>query len=292
MDDDEAVTELITARLLSFGGFGFRGTVDSATVAYRHLQQLGAHALPLLERVLEDGTPAGRAYAATLVGLLDEQAGRSAWERLAGESGRIRYYSGCTASELSLGDYARSSLAGHPGRVDDERLVPDLSTWTIDRLEQYVANLDDRRELDRVLQAARTHACQSGESDAGVRRRWAKSALAAIARLPGDNPTHRVRRQQENFLLRMWIIEKLGPDGDPDWDPATLATDTLATLTLDADQATATAAGWRDLPDEQRGELHRHNNLTPHVHRLVRHLPSGPAKDRLIGWIGFDRKLP
>lgn len=176
--------------------------------------------------------------------------------------------------------------------MNDERPVPDLSSWTIDRLEQHVATLEDSPELDRARHAARSHACQLGESEAGVRRRWAKLALTAIARLRGDDPTYQARRAQENFLLRMWIIEKLGPDGDPDWDPVTLATDTLATLTLDVDQATAMARNWRDLPDEQRGELHRHSNLTIHVHRLVRHLPSGPAKDRLIRWVGFGRQLP
>jgi hypothetical protein len=291
VDDDEAATELITARLLSFDGLGVSGAFDSSTVAYRHLRQLGAHALPLLERVLEEGTPAGRAYAATLVGQSDEQAGRTAWERLTGESGRIQYYRGCVGSELSLGAYARSSLEGHPGRVNDAPAVPDLSTWTVNRLEQYVATLADSPELDRARQAARSHACQLGESEAGVRRR-AKLALAAIARLRGDDPTYRARRAQENFLVRMWIIEKLGPNGDPDWDPVALATDTLATLTLDADQATAMAINWRDLPHEQRGELHRHHNLTLHVHRLVRHLPGGPAKDRLIAWAGFGRQLP
>jgi len=172
VDDDEAVTELVTARLLSFDGLGFMGTFDSSTVAYRHLRQLGAHALPLLERVLEAGTPAGRAYAATLVGELNEQAGRTAWGRLAGEPGRIRFYRGCVGAELSLGDYARSSLAGHPGRVNDERPVPDLSSWTIDRLEQHVATLEDGPDLDRARHAAWSHACQLGESEAGGGPSW------------------------------------------------------------------------------------------------------------------------
>jgi hypothetical protein len=104
VDDNEAVTELITARLLSFGGRGVTGAVDSSTVAYQHLGRLGGHALPLLERVLEEGTPAGQAYAATLVRELDEQAGRAAWERLANESGHVQYYRGCVSSELSLGE--------------------------------------------------------------------------------------------------------------------------------------------------------------------------------------------
>lgn len=110
MDDGEAVTELSTARLLAFGGRGFAGAVDASTHAYRHLAGLGARAVPLLERVVEEGTPAGRAYAATLLSELDEPAGRAVWERLAGEPGLITFYQGCVCEELSLGEYARRTL--------------------------------------------------------------------------------------------------------------------------------------------------------------------------------------
>jgi hypothetical protein len=63
--------------------------------------------------------------------------------------------------------------------VNNAPAGPDLSTWTVNRLEQYVATLADSPELDRARQAARSHACQLGESEAGVRRRWAKLALVA-----------------------------------------------------------------------------------------------------------------
>jgi hypothetical protein len=33
------------------------------------------------------------------------------------------------------------------------------------------------------------------------------------------------------------------------------------------------------------------DDLPLHLHRHVRHLPSGPAEDRLIGWVGLDRQL-
>jgi hypothetical protein len=111
MDDSEARRELISARLLSFGGRGVTGAVDSSTVAYQHLGQRGAHVLPLLERVIEEGAPAGRAYAATLLSELDGHAGRAAWERLVDQSGQVRYYRGCVCEELTLGEYARRSLS-------------------------------------------------------------------------------------------------------------------------------------------------------------------------------------
>ncbi|MFG1644414.1 hypothetical protein ACGFMK_29365 [Amycolatopsis sp. NPDC049252] len=41
---------------------------------------------------------------------LDDRAGRAAWERLADESGLIRYYRGCVCEELPLGEYARRRL--------------------------------------------------------------------------------------------------------------------------------------------------------------------------------------
>lgn len=291
MEDDDAVTELMAARRLSFGGQGFAGNLDSSTVAYLHVQQLGVHVLPLLERVIEEGTPAGRAYAATLVGQLDEQMGRTVWGRLIDEPGRIRYSVGCVSYELSLGEYARSSLEGHPGRVSGRPTAPDLSTWTIDRLEHYMATLTDGRELDRARWVAHEHACRPGEYRGDVRRRWAKLASAADVGLPGDNLWDLDRRAQLGFSLRMWIIEQFGPDGDRFWDTDALAADTLAALTLDADQATAMAANWRDLQREQIRDLYRHRDLTCHVDQLVGHLQAGLVRERLIGWVGFGRHL-
>jgi len=110
VDDNEAVSELIAARLLSFGGIGFAGRLDPSTDAYHHLRKRGEQALPLIERVLDEGTPAGRAYAATLLKHLDEQAGNAAWERLAGEPGEIRFYSGCISSGFPLAEYARRAI--------------------------------------------------------------------------------------------------------------------------------------------------------------------------------------
>lgn len=287
MDDDEAVTELMTARVLSFESQGYVGNLYSGTVAFRHLRRLGVRALPLLAAVLENGTPAGRAYAATLIGRVDARAGRAVWERLAGEPGRIRWSVGCVTYEPSLGEYARCSLEGrHPGRTNCESPRPDLSTFTIDRLERYLATLVDGRELDRARQAVHLRACRPGESGE-VSRRWAKLAAAADVRLPGDNPWDVDRRAQLSFSLRLWIIEQLGPDGDPDWEPEALAADTLAVLTLDADQAVAMAANRRDLRREQIHDLHRHRDLTGHVDRLVAHLPAGPARQSLLGWAGF-----
>jgi hypothetical protein len=96
----------------------------------------------------------------------------------------------------------------------------------------------------------------------------------------------------QNFKLRTWIITHLGPDTDPDWDPGTLAADTLAVLTLDPGQAAMTAADWRDLPKEQTDELRRHKNLTSHLATLASYLQPGPTRDQIAGWIEIREHLP
>jgi len=87
-----------------------------------------------------------------------------------------------------------------------------------------------------------------------------------------------------NFMLRVWIIEHVGPGPDPLWDPHVLAADTLAALRLDPTEAATAAQNWRDLPIGEIGELRRHKTLTAHLGRLINHLPPGPTKAQLIEW--------
>jgi hypothetical protein len=175
---------------------------------------------------------------------------------------------------------------------DTERAGPirDLSTWTIERLEAF-APAQDGQELERVRVVAQSRAYWSDEPGP-VRRRWATLSLRANERLRGDGPWHRARAASRDFVLRTWIIEHLGPDPVPDWNPETLAADTLAALTLDPSHARALSADWRGLPREQIGELRRHKNLTAHVGRLVDVLRPGPTKDRLLAWIAVRDFLP
>lgn len=98
-------------------------------------------------------------------------------------------------------------------------------------------------------------------------------------------------RSQE-FALRTWVIEHLCTDTDPDWNPEALANDTLAVLSLEPRRAESVAAGWRDLPVEQIGDLRRHENLTAHVDRLMPSLPPGPIKDQLASWASVRQQLP
>jgi hypothetical protein len=59
-------------------------------------------------------------------------------------------------------------------------------------------------------------------------------------------------------------VTTLAADADPDWNPEALANDTLAALSLEPRRAESLAAGRRDLPIEQIGDLRRHKNLTAH----------------------------
>jgi hypothetical protein len=167
----------------------------------------------------------------------------------------------------------------------------DLSTWTIERLEAFATDAEGH-QLEAVRVVAQGHAYRSDESRS-ARQQWAKLSLQANQRRHGDRLWDRARATQQNFMLRMWVIDQLGPDDeDPDWSPETLAADTIAALALTAAEARALADRWRDLAVGQIGELRRHKNLTAHLDRLVNHLQPSPARDQLLAWAETRRHLP
>jgi hypothetical protein len=145
--------------------------------------------------------------------------------------------------------------------------------------------------MEQVRIVAQSNAYRSDLSNSD-RLRWAKLSLQANQRLPGDDPWERARRECQEFMLRTWIIERLGPATDPDWNPEPLAADTLAALTLDPSHARTISARWRDLPIEQIGQLRRHKNLTAHLHRLVDMLRPGPTRVQIGAWIAVREFLP
>jgi hypothetical protein len=169
--------------------------------------------------------------------------------------------------------------------------IRNLDSWAIERLEAFAAT-QRGEELEQVRVIAESHAVHRSDEPTHLRRRWAKLSLRANQRLPGDGPWHHVRTTTHAFALRTWVIEHLGPDMDPDWDPEVLAADTLAALTIDPGDARTMSTGWRDLPIEQIGELRRQKNLTAHLDRLVHLLLPGPNKDRLATWLEVRELLP
>jgi hypothetical protein len=92
---------------------------------------------------------------------------------------------------------------------------------------------------------------------------------------------------EPNLNISFWIIENLETHmaellGGEQTVPRrrSLANGTLAALYLEPGRAEPMAAGWRDLPIEQIGELRGHKDLAAHIQRLMPSLPPGPINDQ------------
>ena len=110
-----AVDELATADTLAFGGTGFAGTLLPVTEAYLRVEALfGEHPEEVRQQIdslLAKGSPAGRAYAATLLERVDPAAARAAWESLRDDPTEFTTFVGCVMGRSTLGDYATQRLA-------------------------------------------------------------------------------------------------------------------------------------------------------------------------------------
>ncbi|GAB3819154.1 hypothetical protein [Micromonospora zhanjiangensis] len=113
-----AVRELAKADTLAFGGVGIAGTTLPVTEAYQTVERLWPdrtdEVRDRLTWLLDKGTPAGRAYAATLLSRVDPEAGRAAWSQLRGERGEFTTFQGCVMGRAELGEYAGGQLAPDP----------------------------------------------------------------------------------------------------------------------------------------------------------------------------------
>jgi hypothetical protein len=112
----EAVRELAKADVLAFGGVGLVGRILPPTEAYLWLA--GAidsdpdDVRPQLAWLLANGSPAGKAYAATLLDQIDRSAGTRAWRSLTKDRSPFTTFSGCIMGQTTLADYAAERLAG------------------------------------------------------------------------------------------------------------------------------------------------------------------------------------
>jgi hypothetical protein len=111
--DEGALRELARADVLAFGPVGFAATVLPVTLAYQRLSAAAdtddTDVRPFLDRLLAEGSPAGRAYAATLLARIEPDAGLSAWRALAADPAELTTFDGCVMRRTSLASYA----AGH-----------------------------------------------------------------------------------------------------------------------------------------------------------------------------------
>lgn len=177
------------------------------------------------------------------------------------------------------------------GDTDREGLGPDPGGWDMDELRAFVERTRGA-ELETARVAAQTHAYDPNLPDES-RRQWAKLSLLAnrLVDAEGEGPLTRVNQQE--FMLRMWVIDSLGPDDtDLDWCPEALAADTLRALRLTPAQAVALSDGWRDLPLDQIRRLRWHKNLTAHLKCLLDHLPPGHTREQVRAWVSIRRSLP
>ncbi|MER7759675.1 hypothetical protein [Streptomyces sp. NPDC097619] len=148
------------------------------------------------------------------------------------------------------------------------------------------------RELEIARVVAQGHAYDSADPQE-VRRQWAKLSLLANRLMHTDDDGHLERVAQQDFMFRMWVIDRLGPDDtNPDWSLDALAADTLGALTITPAQAASLAGRWRDLAIEQIRLLRRHKNLTAHLETLLGHLTPGRNRDQLSAWTSARRMLP
>ncbi|MBO4159611.1 MULTISPECIES: hypothetical protein [Micromonospora] len=119
---DAAVRELAGADTVAFGGVGFAGTLLPVTEAYRRVGEAFAQrprqAREQVDWLLRHGSPAGRAYAATLLEEVDPAAARDAWAALRGIDDEFTTFTGCTMGSTTLGGYAADRLAGQ--HTDDD----------------------------------------------------------------------------------------------------------------------------------------------------------------------------
>ncbi|WP_406087720.1 hypothetical protein [Streptomyces virginiae] len=175
--------------------------------------------------------------------------------------------------------------------ADREDLGRDPSTWTLDQLQMFIQNARGQ-QLETARVAAQGHAYYSADPQE-TRRQWAKLSLLANRLMLPDGEGHLKRVTQQDFMLRMWVIDRLGPDDtDPDWSPEALAADTLDALTITPAQAATLADGWRDLAIEQIRKLRCHKNLTSHLETLLGYLAPGRTRDQLLAWTSTRRLLP
>lgn len=114
-DITTAVRELASAEVVAFGGVGLAARVLPVTEAYQTvaaaLAERAEEVRPHIAWLLANGSPAGKAYAATLLATFDPEAARAAWGALSHESAEFTTFHGCVMDRTTLGRYATGQLS-------------------------------------------------------------------------------------------------------------------------------------------------------------------------------------
>ncbi|MCZ7462351.1 hypothetical protein [Streptomyces sp. WMMC940] len=100
-------------------------------------------------------------------------------------------------------------------------------------------------QLESVRVVAQQHAYDS-DQPREARRHWAELSLLANRRMRGAGAGRSAREIHQEFVLRTWVMEHLGSEGEnPDWIPEALGDDTLAALAFSPSDAAALASNRR-----------------------------------------------
>lgn len=175
------------------------------------------------------------------------------------------------------------------GRSEPPR---DPSTWTLGRVREWAARLDDGQELEAVRAVTVDHV-QDGHLPPDERKSWAKLSLQVNSRMYDKGAQRQARMTQNNVRLRTFIISKLGPDPeDPDWSPEQVVRDVLAAVPLTPEQARGLSEHWRDLPVDRIRELREIKNLTGPLQELLGHLHPGRLHAQAQEWLHARTALP
>jgi hypothetical protein len=110
--------ELREADAVAFTEPGCTDMSDQAARVYESVKAGRSPQLPpRLERLLDGATAAGRVYAATLLGLIDPEAGRDAWDRLADDDSPLEICrGGVTVRRTTVAEYVAEQHVTKPAR--------------------------------------------------------------------------------------------------------------------------------------------------------------------------------
>ncbi|MET9470253.1 hypothetical protein ABZY44_36765 [Streptomyces sp. NPDC006544] len=136
------------------------------------------------------------------------------------------------------------------------------------------------------LRAMATVRMQDESLPDGMRLRWGRVALAALAR---------AGRPEEQPYVRSYLLRRFGPgpDGDPDRDPAALCREVLARIGMTTEEAAVQARVWRELPRPAIQRLRRAKNLVPCMAPARPHLAAtDPLALAADAWAALRPGLP
>jgi hypothetical protein len=203
------------------------------------------------------------------------------------------------STDHEVGDrYSGPSPVDHNMPMVQQEAPSEMEAWTSADFRQWIATLTEEtapRSINWWLGArwVAQHHVYDRTLTAEARRGWADVALLLTQNAERFAGYERWSAATDEVNVRSLLIHELGPvPGDDKWDPAVLARDVLAIVTLAPQEAHELAAQWRALPREQVLLLRRHKNLLAPLVSVVDQLPAGPDAEHVQRWLEVRPNLP